>query len=72
MCWPTGVIPEFSHNLLSAIGCDAIFKFADSRDNLLNVWFQFITEADILRDAIETRQRVDATDHIVIRGLDVR
>jgi hypothetical protein len=56
----------------SATGSKASFEFANFRDNLVDVYFLCITEAKILRDAVETRQRVDATDDIAIRILNMR
>ena len=69
---PARLIYKLRNDPLSAIGSKTIFEFANFRDKLANVYFRCITEAKILRDAIETRQSVDATDDIAIRILNVR
>jgi hypothetical protein len=63
---PTRVLPELTHDLLSSNGVQPSLKLADLRHNLVNVESGFVTEADILLDAIKSRQRVDTANHIAI------
>jgi hypothetical protein len=52
---PARLIYKLRNDPLSAIGSEAIFEFANFRDNLVNVYFLCITEAKILRNTVETR-----------------
>jgi hypothetical protein len=69
---PARLIYKLRNDPLRTIGSKATFEFANFRDNLVNVYFLCITEAKILRNAVETWQRVDATNDIAIRILNVR
>jgi hypothetical protein len=69
---PARLIYKLRNDPQSPTGSKASFELANFRDNLVDVYFLCITEAKILRDAVETRQRVDATDDIAIRILNVR
>jgi hypothetical protein len=52
---PARLIYKLRNDPLSTIGSEAIFEFANFRDNLVNVYFLCIAEAKILRDTVEAR-----------------
>jgi hypothetical protein len=49
----------------------ASLNFIDFRYYLVNVESWFIAEANVLLDAVETRQSVNATNYVTIAILDV-
>jgi len=59
------------HNLPSYRGLQASLNLIDFRYYLVNVESWFFAEANVLLDAVETRQSVNATNYIAITIFDV-
>ena len=68
---PTRVLHELIPDLSSYGGFQASLDFVYFQHDLVEVEGWFITKADILRNTVETRQRVDPANHIAVFLLDM-
>lgn len=69
---PGRLVLELACDQPSSVRSQAELKFTDFRDNLVNMERRFVTETLILRDAIETGERIDAINHIAVHIVNVR
>ena len=69
---PKRVVLKLTGDQSSSVRSQADLDVVDFGHNLVNIEGWFVTEANILCDAVETGQRVDASNDIAVHMFDAR